>query len=45
MEAFVLTLVRVSNAIRGQDKKAALNESLGRIYGWLSLIFNKPKHI
>ncbi|WP_299213141.1 glycosyltransferase family A protein [uncultured Dokdonia sp.] len=45
LTAYVLTLVRLSNSLRGNDKKAAFSESLGRIVGWLSLIFNKPKHI
>lgn len=45
LTAYVLTLVRLSNSLRGNDKKAAFNESLGRMVGWVSLIFNKPKNI
>lgn len=41
--SFVLTMVRLSNAIKGNDKKAALQEAMGRITGWGSLIFNRPK--
>lgn len=45
LTSFVLTVVRMSNSIRGNDKEGALKESLGRVYGWLSLIFNKPKRV
>ncbi|MBE14682.1 MAG: glycosyl transferase family 2 [Cytophagaceae bacterium] len=41
--ALVLTLIRYSNALTSQDKKAALKEGLGRTIGWGSLIFNRPK--
>lgn len=41
--SFVLTMVRLSNAIKGNDRKAAFQESMGRFAGWGSLIFNKPK--
>lgn len=43
LTALLLTLVRVTNIINTNRKKEALNESLGRVFGWLSLIFNKPK--
>jgi len=41
--ALVLTLIRLSNVITSKNKKAAFTESMGRLYGLLSLIFNKPK--
>jgi hypothetical protein len=41
--SFVLTMVRFSNVITGNDKKAAFQESMGRFAGWGSLIFNRPK--
>lgn len=40
---FLLTLVRFGNVFSTQRKKAALTESVGRIVGWFSLIFNKPE--
>lgn len=39
----LLTLVRFSNTFTSSNKKAAFTESLGRILGWFSLIFNKPE--
>lgn len=39
----LLTLVRFSNAIKGNDKSKALKEAVGRTIGWCSLAFNKPK--
>ncbi len=41
--AFLLTLVRLGNVINTNRKKEALTESLGRISGWWSLIYNKPR--
>jgi hypothetical protein len=41
--AFLLTVVRLSNVINSSQKKQALSESFGRLLGWFSLIFNKPK--
>ena len=41
--ALVLTIIRFLNVINTNQRKAALNESLGRFVGWISLIFNKPK--
>lgn len=38
----VLTCVRLTNVLTDKNKKAAFTESLGRIIGWWSLIFNKP---
>ena len=42
--ALVLTLIRFSNMITSQDKKGAFKEAAGRVVGWWSLLFNKPKH-
>lgn len=41
--AFLLTLVRLGNAITTQKRKEAFTESLGRVAGWWSLLFSKPK--
>jgi len=41
--AFLLTLVRIGNVINTNRKKEAFTESLGRIAGWWSLVFNRPK--
>ena len=41
--ALLLTTVRVSNVITSSQKKEAFSESIGRIFGWFSLLFNKPK--
>ena len=41
--ALLLTLIRFTNVITTNDKKGALNESIGRTVGWWSLLFNKPK--
>jgi glycosyltransferase involved in cell wall biosynthesis len=41
----LLTLVRLSNTITSKQPKEAFTEAIGRISGWWSLIFNKPKHI
>ena len=43
--AIVLTLIRIGNIITTKNKVKALTESLGRIVGLISLIFNKPKVI
>lgn len=40
--ALLLTLVRISNCITGPKRMEAFKESIGRIAGWWSLIFNKP---
>lgn len=42
--AFLLTLVRLGNVITTNKRIEALTESMGRIAGWWSLIFNKPSH-
>jgi len=41
--ALLLTIIRYINVITTTEKKAALTESLGRTYGWFSLIVNKPR--
>ncbi len=41
---FLLTLVRLGNIITTSERRDALNESLGRISGWWSLLLNKPEH-
>ena len=39
----LLTFIRFGNSFTSTNKKAAFSETVGRIIGWLSLIFNKPK--
>ena len=39
----LLIAIRLSNVINTKNRKQALTESLGRFFGWVSLIFNKPK--
>ncbi len=41
--SFLLTLVRFTNVLNTNKRKEALTESLGRVVGWFSLFFNKPK--
>ena len=41
--SFLLTLIRFTNTINTNKKQEAFTESLGRVVGWLSLFFNKPK--
>ncbi|MDX1718882.1 MAG: glycosyltransferase [Salegentibacter mishustinae] len=41
--AFLLTLVRFSNVLDTSQRKKAFTESLGRVAGWWSLLWNKPK--
>lgn len=41
--AIVLTKIRLLNVITTKNRKEALTESLGRIFGWFSLFFNPPK--
>ena len=43
--AAILTIIRLTNALSGKGRMAALTESLGRIVGWWSLLFNKPKRV
>jgi GT2 family glycosyltransferase len=40
----LLIAIRLSNAITSSQKREAATESMGRIVGWLSLLFNKPKN-
>ena len=41
--SFLLTIVRFANVIATRKKKEAFTESLGRVVGWVSLLFYKPK--
>ncbi|WP_424494750.1 glycosyltransferase family 2 protein [Salinimicrobium sp. GXAS 041] len=41
--SFLLTVIRLSNVVNTRKRKEALTEASGRIAGWISLIFNKPK--
>ena len=41
--SLLLTLIRMSNIITTKDRKKAITESLGRVVGWFSIIFNPPK--
>lgn len=41
--SLLLTFVRFTNVLTGPERKKALTESLGRLVGWCSLLFNKPK--
>lgn len=41
--AFLLTIIRFTNTATTLQKKEAFTESLGRLVGWCSLVFNKPK--
>ncbi len=41
--AILLAIIRFTNVFTSTDKKAAFTESVGRFYGLLTLIFNKPK--
>ncbi|WP_395044931.1 glycosyltransferase family 2 protein [Flavobacterium sp.] len=39
----LLTFIRISNIFTTQQAKGAFTESIGRLLGWFSLFFNKPK--
>lgn len=39
----LLIFIRLSNIFNTANKKQAFTESMGRIFGWWSIIFNKPK--
>jgi GT2 family glycosyltransferase len=41
--AFLLTVIRFINIFTIKKRKEAFMETVGRIVGWWSLIFNKPK--
>jgi glycosyltransferase involved in cell wall biosynthesis len=43
MIALLLTTIRFSNIITTHNKREAFSETIGRIVGWWSLIFNKPR--
>lgn len=45
LTSFLLTIIRATNIINTNERKEALTESFGRVVGWWSLIFNKPKVI
>ncbi|MHC0442722.1 glycosyltransferase family 2 protein [Flavobacterium sp. 3-210] len=40
----LLTVIRFSNVLSGNNKKEAFTEAMGRTLGWWSLLFNKPKN-
>ena len=39
----LLIMIRLTNVFTESDKQSAFKESIGRIVGWYSLIFSKPK--
>lgn len=39
----LLNMVRYTNVLNDNNKKAAFTEAFGRTIGWWSLLFNKPK--
>ncbi len=41
--ALLLTIIRGTNVLTTQSKKEAFTETMGRVAGWFSLIYNKPK--
>lgn len=41
--SLLLTFVRLGNVITGPDRKKAATEAAGRLVGWCTLLFNKPK--
>ncbi|MDY0987429.1 glycosyltransferase [Flavobacterium sp. CFBP9031] len=41
--AWLLIIIRASNIVSTKKKKEAITETLGRIYGWFSIIINPPK--
>ncbi|MDT0686837.1 glycosyltransferase family 2 protein [Autumnicola psychrophila] len=41
--ACLLTLIRIGNVLTTSEKKSAFTESMGRIWGWWSLLWDKPK--
>lgn len=42
--ALLLIFIKLINVITTSNRKKALTESLGRVVGWFSLIFNPPKN-
>jgi GT2 family glycosyltransferase len=43
LTTLLLTKIRLLNVVTTSNRKEAFTESLGRIVGWFSLIFNAPK--
>lgn len=43
--SLLLTLIRLTNIVTTKERQKALTESLGRVVGWFSIIFNPPKQI
>ena len=43
MTSLLLTSIRFLNVINTTKKKESFTEGLGRVSGWFSLLFNKPK--
>ena len=41
--SLLLTIIRFSNIINTNKRKEAITEGFGRIVGWFSLLYNKPK--
>ena len=41
--AFLLTVVRFSNIFTTRKRKEALTETVGRVVGWFSLLYDNPK--
>jgi GT2 family glycosyltransferase len=41
--AFLLTAIRLTNVVTAKDKRDAFRETLGRVAGWWSLLYNQPK--
>jgi GT2 family glycosyltransferase len=39
----LLIFIRMTNILTSSEKKEAFTETVGRIVGWICLIFNKPK--
>lgn len=39
----LLIFIRFSNVLNTPNKRQAASEGLGRLFGWISLIFSKPK--
>jgi len=41
----LLTVIRIANVLTTKKRKEAFTESLGRTFGWFSIVFNPPKMI
>lgn len=41
--ALLLTFIRFTNIFTTNNRKEALTETLGRVSGWFSLLFNRPR--